>query len=117
MPVKGSPVSKTSSPDWQRTSPWPAKSVSRQPVRDLPSSIGCQSAPSKGAEGWAAARDSNSLGESRGGRDETAAGAEAGATWAEGVCGAEVQPASKSTPLAKATFQSRKIVLAPCPEG
>src|SRR5580765_5734777 len=55
MPVSGSPVFNTIKPDSNSTAPWPAKSVSRQPVKVLPSKNETQPSPSKGCEGLAAA--------------------------------------------------------------
>src|SRR5437660_12289509 len=53
MPVKGSPIFNTIMPSLHCTSPWPANAVSRQPVRVLPSNMGRQPSPSKGADGFA----------------------------------------------------------------
>src|SRR5690349_876999 len=55
IPVSGSPVFSTINPDSDSTAPWPAKSVSRQPVKVLPSKNETQPSPSKGCEGLAAA--------------------------------------------------------------
>src|ERR1043166_570753 len=54
-PVNGSPIFNTIKPERICTSPRPANSVSRQPVKLSPSKSDCQSSPSNGAEGLAAA--------------------------------------------------------------
>ena len=111
MPVNGSPMFKTISPASHCTSPRPANSVSRQPVRVLPSNIGCQSSPSSGAEGFAAACCKVSFGVPGGlagvaalcGRD----------AWVEleGFTGAELHPANNIRTNRRAVRAPEKVEL------
>src|SRR6266850_142616 len=91
MPVSGSPVFNRINPDSHSTVPCPAKSVSRQPVNDLPSKNDTQPSPSNGCEGLEAASFKSSVGACRvtGGEDAFGSGVGCFAP----LLGPEAQPA------------------------
>src|SRR6266850_806438 len=101
IPVSGSPVLRTINLDSHSTEPWPAKSVSRQPVRVLPSKNETQPSPSKGSEGLDAASFRLSVGACR-----VAAGAAGSGSGVDGLGGLEDGDAQPATMIHVAEIMS-----------